>query len=137
MKTCFKCNKEKENSEFYKHPQMGDGLLGKCKECAKKDIKTNRETSDRPREYDRERSKTTKRKELALKTQRERRKKYPEKNSAYLKVYRAIKKGVLVREACFCGNKAEAHHDDYSKPLDVVWLCKRHHEDRHKQLGWG
>jgi len=30
--------------------------------------------------------------------------------------------------------KAEAHHDDYSRPLDVRWLCKRHHEEAHHSL---
>jgi len=39
MKICFKCNKEKELTEFYKHPEMSDGHLGKCKECAKLDTK--------------------------------------------------------------------------------------------------
>jgi len=45
----------------------------------------------------------------------------------------AIKRGRLVRGVCVeCGMaKVHAHHEDYSKPLEVVWLCSQHHRRRH------
>jgi hypothetical protein len=48
----------------------------------------------------------------------------------------AVRNGHLVREPCSqCGAlKAEAHHEDYTKPLEVVWLCRRHHKLRHAEI---
>lgn len=46
----------------------------------------------------------------------------------------AIATGRLVRQPCEkCGaTKVDAHHDDYSKPLDVRWLCRKHHLEHHR-----
>ncbi len=46
---------------------------------------------------------------------------------SYVSVY--IKRGKLKRGSCeVCNsNYVEAHHDDYSKPLDVRWFCREHH----------
>ena len=65
---------------------------------------------------------------------------YREKNAdkvkARLAVSSALKSGALSREDCrVCGERrSEAHHDDYSKPLDVTWLCNVHHRERHGDL---
>lgn len=55
--------------------------------------------------------------------------KNPEKREAHYQVLRAIKKGLLIRKPCLkCGvKKVHAHHEDYSKPLEVLWLCPIHH----------
>ena len=63
LKTCFKCNTEKPLTEFYVHPQMGDGHLNKCKDCAKRDVRAHRAANDSVREYDRERAKLPHRRE--------------------------------------------------------------------------
>jgi len=61
------------------------------------------------------------------------REKYPEKYRARTAVSNAIRDGKLLREPCSgCGKtgRIHAHHDDYSKPLDVVWLCEMCHRAR-------
>lgn len=56
-----------------------------------------------------------------------------EHHKARRKVRSEIEAGRMHRQPCeICGaEKAEAHHDDYSKPLDVRWLCPQHHRERH------
>ena len=58
-----------------------------------------------------------------------------ERESVYSRVHEAIKAGRIVRQPCeVCRTApAEAHHDDYSKPLDVRWLCRAHHAQHHAE----
>lgn len=55
----------------------------------------------------------------------------PEKANAKNRVCRAVKKGLLVRrpicDRCGKKRKTEFHHEDYSKPLEVVQVCKSCH----------
>lgn len=66
---------------------------------------------------------------------RERRKAVPGMNRAHLAVMRAVRKGVLVRLPCqVCGKTpTHGHHEDYSRPLDVIWLCHKHHKAIHSR----
>lgn len=52
---------------------------------------------------------------------------------SYLQTY--ITRGKITKQPCqVCGNtKVEAHHNDYTKPLEVVWLCREHHLELHKE----
>lgn len=59
----------------------------------------------------------------------------PEKFKARTALTNAVKAGKIQRRPCVvCGGlKSEGHHEDYSKPLDVVWLCRKHHMERHRK----
>ena len=53
------------------------------------------------------------------------------KNKARKALQHYIATGKIVRQPCeVCGEKkSEAHHEDYNKPFDVIWLCKKHHTE--------
>lgn len=135
LKTCFKCNEAKERDEFYRHSQMGDGRLGKCKDCTKLDARLRRlDNPEAVREYDRKRAKRPARQaERARRVQIERLE-HPDRISARYAVSNAVRDGKLKKRPCaFCGSdgRVEAHHHDYTKPLDVTWLCSPCHRRFH------
>jgi hypothetical protein len=151
MKKCFKCGVEKEISEFYKHPMMADGHLGKCKECTKRDVseRERRLRSSDPdwvmAERDRCREKSTKARIDGLPWTKmsyyHLRKRWVIKNrhkiSAQTKARKAVLCGKISKaDRCSeCGStgKIHMHHEDYSKPLDVAFLCPACHMRRHRK----
>ena len=62
----------------------------------------------------------------------------PEKRAAHTAVGNALRSGRLVKGPCEreaeggCSAPIHGHHDDYSKPLEVRWLCAAHHAVEHK-----
>ncbi len=136
-KECFKCKTIKPLTEFYKHSEMADGHLNKCKACAKNDVGKHRsENLDRIRQYDRDRGKLDHRIKLATEITRSWRAEDKRRQTAHTAVAKAIRNGVLTRMPCErCGAvKSEGHHEDYDKPLDVMWLCQPCHKQRHKEI---
>jgi hypothetical protein len=140
-KTCFKCHESLDVSAFYKHKQMADGHLGKCKECTKADVIKNRLANvDYYRQFDRNRNSNPKRKAQFIAKQRKKRKQMgPMYNRAHGAVAKAIKGGLITRpdhcQRCLVQVVPQAHHDDHSKMLEVMWLCPICHAQRHKELG--
>lgn len=128
FKCCFKCGTEKPLHDYYRHSQMADGHLNKCKSCAKADVGAYRaEHIDSLRAYDRARG--NRQPPSYLKEYRQR---FPKKSKAVSALNRAVRSGKVIPEPCFiCGERAEAHHPDYDQPLAVVWLCPPHHKQAH------
>jgi hypothetical protein len=152
-KVCFKCGEQKDLSAFYRHPEMADGHLNKCKECNKADVRNNRSKNiEYYKEYDRNRANLDNRvlarneyaktKNGVLATRRARNgwgQRNPIKKYAHALVRSMVVNGLINKPTCCCacGNIANlhGHHDDYAKPLDVRWLCPKCHRDWHKIHG--
>ncbi len=136
-KTCFKCKQLLSQTAFYKHSATCDGRLGKCKECTKRDVRECYAAHREERaEYERMRSGRQSRKSQRARYQRNRRRIHPTKYRASNAVSNAVRDGRLVRRPCeLCGDvKAQAHHDNYDKALEVRWLCFKHHRELHGQI---
>ena len=117
-KRCFKCGEVKPLSEFYVHAQMKDGHINKCIECTKAERKQH-EAKEPAAIY-----------QTRLKTFSKR----PTKRNGYKLIEAALKAKVITRpHNCTICNKPdtesriEAHHYDYTKPLEVTWLCPECH----------
>ena len=120
MRLCSKCGLVKDESEFNRDKSRKDGLQCWCYDCQSPIIqKWGREHPEKNRE----------------KVARYK-KKNPDVVLAHNTVNNAIRAGTLVREICEvedCDVIGQAHHDDYSKPLDVEWLCRKHHNKLEKR----
>jgi ribosomal protein S27AE len=136
-KECFKCKTIKPLEEFYKHSKMADGHVNKCKECNKNDVTSHRNKNlEKVREYDRARGKIPERIKAQVEINKAWRAEDSRRVVAHSAVSRAIREGRLDRNPCVrCGEaKSVAHHEDYDKPLEVMWLCQPCHKQRHKEL---
>jgi len=124
---CKKCNTEKSFDDFYTSSKT------RCKDCIKESTHANRLLRiDHYRQYDRMRASMPHRKELAKEVMTEWKSKHPNRRAANIKVGNAVRDGKLKKQPCWvCGSGAVAHHPDYDRPLDVVWLCQSHHKQAH------
>ena len=149
--TCTKCNIARSVNEFHKDSSAPKGICKQCKFCRASYRDAHRaEAVTLGREYyfnnkDKVKSrvkrynKTDRGIKVRAKAHKNWVRKNPKKNKVRYLVFKAIGEEVIKRIPCeVCGNsKVQAHHCDYDKPLDVIWLCDKHHKEWHKLNGEG
>ena len=84
----------------------------------------------------REPSRTTEQRQRAARSPQQRwQSANPKARWAHVALQSAIHRGVIKREPCaVCGaEKVDGHHPNYDRPMDVVWLCRRHHKELHSR----
>jgi hypothetical protein len=145
MLICKHCNTEKPDGDFYASSKS------KCKECIKSAVRSHREQNiEKIREYDKQRGnqphrvearkkyiKTEAGKQAKKKAIDAYKKRQPMVYASHVITGNAIRDGKLIQasncSACNSTEKIEGHHDDYTKPLDVRWLCEKCHKQWHRE----
>ncbi len=137
MKRCYKCKILKPHTDFWRKSRNLDGLQAACKTCMSTE---NKEWTKKNRERHRERLKIWRennpdRSNAIGKQQRER---WHDKQRARQAAGKALLNGTITKPtACTrCHHIPpphclHGHHEDYSKPLEVIWLCARCHGALH------
>jgi hypothetical protein len=121
--TCGECKKCKKTEYMRRYYAERPELLERARERGRQKW---RDEPERMRAKDRERYRRGKAKS----------KRDPIKAAAHSLLNHALRKGTIEREPClFCGGeRVEGHHHDYTKPLEVTWLCRRHHRLVHRSF---
>jgi len=126
MRECCICRETKELDEFHRDKTKPGGRDYRCRLCDNKRGRLNRN-----KEYEKK-WKENNRDKVKLYSKR-----WQEKNKKKVKVYekfnQLIRSGKIKKGPCVvCGVneiRVEAHHEDYTKPFEVVWLCTKHHSN--------
>ena len=136
-KECSTCCEVLPLSAFNRNCRAKDGRVSRCKGCEKKYYgkyyqKNKAKILEKHRKYLQSPAGRGVQRKVAAKQ----RLKFPEKRKAYDAFKYAVIQGKVVKQPCSCGDaKVEAHHEDYSKPLDVVWMCRQCHINLHSLQG--
>lgn len=144
-KSCSKCGKLQPLS-FFIFRNDSRKLRNDCKSCTRKrSRKWMLCNSERSRKNIRDwqkrnpiqaRAWSKANPEKVKETGRKMKRIYPEKNRSRNTLYRWVLKGSIIRPTicskCGKGGRIEGHHRDYSKPLEVSWLCNQCHADHHR-----
>ena len=133
-KRCPDCAQTKPTEEFHKNRSGPGGRESYCKICRNK---RSRDFKNKNKDLISAGDKAWRESERGRETKRALqegyRRRHPEKIRAHNILNTALRDGKISKDPCFfCGTeKVQGHHHDYSKPLDVTWLCSQCHSKFH------
>lgn len=151
-RTCCRCGQSQPEFNFYRTGlSKNDGFSYACRSCSRlrvsngwkslpKEEKLRRARRpynvEKKRENYQQRKIDPQKRQVDLESARRRKKNHPEKFKARKLAQDAVKNGTLVRPTVCDGcnlekDRIEGHHPDYSKPLEVIWLCVSCHRKIH------
>ncbi len=136
---CTKCSQTKNINEFVKDRRKLFGRGYACKECESNRFKKRRGILGEALK-ERERIRYWNHRDVMLERNRQTYRRHgkkppdPLKEKARQITKYAVKVGHITRRPCeVCSStKVEVHHPDYNKPLEIMWLCKKHHAEWHR-----
>ena len=147
MKTCTKCNESKPVEAFRLNTESSDGYAWWCRSCQNKAAELSKRKNKeayRAKERAKYARRKAKEKGEGYQVGNPENRANPKGNALDPELKRirhnvrrvtrrAVASGKLVKTPCHvCGEvQVEGHHPDYSRPLDVVWLCRKHHNEVH------
>ncbi len=156
MKRCSRCSGEKPLTEFYADKRARDGRSSRCKAChcaAAKDYNTKNASAVRVRkakyndrnadhEAERKRAYNARHRDRDRESKKARLRRYRAENrlanQAHDLLQNARQRGEATApdhcERCGKAGDLQGHHDDYTKPLDVAWICARCHGAEHRRI---
>ena len=139
VKYCTGCAKDLPRSDFY-HRSNGK-IANRCRVCDLRrrhvQYSANRdEERCRYRQWYRANRDRVRAEQALRQKPRVDNRSYDVKEQARARLHAAVASGLVVKPTacseCQCSTRRiEAHHEDYAKPIDVIWLCSRCHGLRH------
>jgi len=152
-KTCTKCCETKYLSEFYKDRSRPDGHCGWCKNCQFEHQREYQKTlagkqvqarackkynqSEKGKQAQKKYDQSENGKQRHVRACNKYWDSFPKKKIANTIFNHAVRDGKIIPQPCvMCGETQciQGHHEDYSQPLCVVWMCRKHHTEYHALL---